>query len=353
MTRRRRVTILLAALGGFVAFLWLQRGPLPLRHELTRFLWQEGIPGVALAIHSADGAEETLEIGRLSDGETPVRRDTLFSIASLSKPLTAAAVRRLIAFGRVRLDDRLSDVLSGVRFDSDSRLGMVTIGQLLQHTGGMSGNGIDDPLFRAGRVVGCDAAIQGEVQRAGWPAGERSVYSNVGYCLLGTALAHAAQEPYAAAVADLLHFDPNDSRLVYGFPRTREDNGASAHASLPTDSYTLLGAAGGWFSDARTLARVLAEDVADATRFDQIALPAPAVAGRGWHYGLGWRVPHEYPGMLSHFGFLPGTFAIAVAVRGRGVSVALFSGSPEDPESAARKLVPVLSNALRVERSWH
>lgn len=346
-----RLPLLLVLLGSLVVLLWLDRGPLPLRHDVARFLWREGIPGAAVAIRLTDGTEETLEIGRLSDGRSLVRPDTLFPIASLSKPLTAAAIRRLISSGRLRLDDRLSDFLPEIRLDNESPYGAVTIRQLLQHTAGSTGDGPEDPLFSNGSVAGCDSAIQEEIQREEMVVGERSVYSNVGYCMLGAVVAVLAREPYGAAVLDLLQLDQSDSALIFGFPSARAAMADGVHASLPAESYALLGAAGGWFSDARTLARVLADDTATEIQFDRIVLPAPVVQGRTYRYGLGWRVPSDRGNVLTHYGFLPGTFAVAVAMRGRGVAVALFSGSPGDRESAAGKLVSMLSNSLQSRSS--
>ena len=47
-------------------------------------------------------------------GRTPVQPDTLFRIASVSKPITAAAILKLADDGRLGLDDRVLSLLPTV-----------------------------------------------------------------------------------------------------------------------------------------------------------------------------------------------------------------------------------------------
>jgi CubicO group peptidase (beta-lactamase class C family) len=68
------------------------------------------IPGlVALVACGEDVRVEAL--GSLSVGGTPVRRDSLFRIASTSKPVTAAAVMALVDEGQLDLDAPIDDIL--------------------------------------------------------------------------------------------------------------------------------------------------------------------------------------------------------------------------------------------------
>jgi CubicO group peptidase (beta-lactamase class C family) len=62
------------------------------------------VPG-AVALVSRDGATEVAVAGRRSPGGEPMTRDTLFRIASLTKPVTAAATMVLVERGRLGLDD--------------------------------------------------------------------------------------------------------------------------------------------------------------------------------------------------------------------------------------------------------
>ena len=146
---------------------------------------------------------------------TPARRDTLYDLASLTKPLAGALLAvRLEAEGRLRLDDRLSRHLPGWR-PADERA-EVTLFDLLTHRSGLPGW---KPLYmnaadRDGRVDYLSTVAPACRPRA------EVVYSCPGYILLGFALERAAGEPLGRlfarhvarplGLADLL-FNPDSS----------------------------------------------------------------------------------------------------------------------------------------------
>jgi CubicO group peptidase (beta-lactamase class C family) len=72
---------------------------------------EAGVPGLAWAIahgHSVDvGWAGTADLARTR----PVARDTIFRIASMSKPVTAVAALALVEAGTLRLDDPVDDLL--------------------------------------------------------------------------------------------------------------------------------------------------------------------------------------------------------------------------------------------------
>ena len=61
--------------------------------------------------------------------------DSLFRIASVTKPFTATAIMQLVEQGKLKLDDRAFAVL-GMNRDAtgDPRLKEITINELLHHT---------------------------------------------------------------------------------------------------------------------------------------------------------------------------------------------------------------------------
>lgn len=68
------------------------------------------VPGLAALVASGDQVH-TLARGALTIGGAPVRRDSLFRIASTTKPIAAAATLRLIEEGRFAIDDPVDDLL--------------------------------------------------------------------------------------------------------------------------------------------------------------------------------------------------------------------------------------------------
>src|ERR1700748_1607975 len=78
---------------------------------LSRYVDRKEMPGlVALVSHHDDVHVETL--GTLAfDNPAPMKRDTIFRIASLSKLVTAVAAMILIEECKIRLDDSIESWL--------------------------------------------------------------------------------------------------------------------------------------------------------------------------------------------------------------------------------------------------
>src|SRR5436189_39854 len=84
------------------------------------------------------------------------RPKSRFRIASISKPITAVAILQLIERGKLKLDDRVFDVLDLERFkiaaSFDARWRDVTIQQLMHHTAGFDRAKSFDPMFISERI---------------------------------------------------------------------------------------------------------------------------------------------------------------------------------------------------------
>lgn len=70
-----------------------------------------GVPGLAWATAHGDAVEVGWAGTADLAGTLPVRRDTIFRIASMSKPVTAVAALVLVEAGRLGLDDPVDDLL--------------------------------------------------------------------------------------------------------------------------------------------------------------------------------------------------------------------------------------------------
>ncbi len=160
-----------------------------------------GVPGGALAVVKDGRLVYTRSYGWADrEKKMPVTPTSLFRIASVSKPITAVAVMKLIEEGRLDLDARAFDI---VRFPPvftkrkkpDPRLKRVTVRQLLQHTGGWDRDRSFDPMFRPieiAEAVGVPPPAPPEAiirymmgQPLDFDPGTRYAYSNFDYCVLG------------------------------------------------------------------------------------------------------------------------------------------------------------------------
>ena len=127
--------------------------------------------------------------------------DTVFDLASLTKVVaTTTAIMQLVEEGKVRLTDAVAAWVPG--FERFGKRG-ITVRHLLTHVSGLRPDvDLGDPW------KGYDAAIDlavNEVPTA--PPGERFVYSDINFFLLGHIVARAAGEPLDRYVTGHL-FEP-------------------------------------------------------------------------------------------------------------------------------------------------
>jgi CubicO group peptidase (beta-lactamase class C family) len=124
------------------------------------------VPAVAAAVVDRDGIRE-LRVAGAADERS------LFALASLTKPLVALAVLVAAEEGAIELDAPVAEHLAAYRRPATEA---ITARHLLAHASGLpeSAKGVD--------------ALQVEPS---WPPGERRVYSNEGFHVLGALIAAA------------------------------------------------------------------------------------------------------------------------------------------------------------------
>jgi CubicO group peptidase (beta-lactamase class C family) len=116
----------------------------------------------------------------------PMTEDTIFDIASLTKPLaTAPAVLQLFEQGRLQVDDPVQKYLPDFNPDYDPLRAEVTLRMLLTHTSGLPGDvDIRDPwgLEQIDRTEGFRRALTTPLES---PPGAGVNYSDINFILLG------------------------------------------------------------------------------------------------------------------------------------------------------------------------
>ncbi|MBD3161341.1 MAG: serine hydrolase [Candidatus Eisenbacteria bacterium] len=128
------------------------------------------------------GQEETLlaEGYGLADrqADRPVTPETVFTIGSITKQFTAAAILKLEMQGKLSTDDPIARWFEDVPTDKET----ITLHHLLTHTAGFPGALGDDYDLEATREAFLAEAMACDLIH---PPGVRYEYSNVGYSLLG------------------------------------------------------------------------------------------------------------------------------------------------------------------------
>jgi len=256
------------------------------------------LPGCAIAVGRHDRLYALKAYGKraLVPTEQAMTEDTVFDLASLSKPVaTATLLAQLVERGSLALDDRIGRHLPEL---NRPRTRAITVRQLLLHTAGLPHvnplTDYGDPRTAIARTLAVDPV--------GVP-GQRFLYSDVGFIWLGELVRRVSGQPLDALAQSAL-FAPlamNDTRFAPPAswrPRIAPTEITKLRAPTPQlihgivhdpRAYRLGGIAGnaGVFSTAADLARyarmLLSGGELDGTRVlaaqSVAALTKPQLAG--------------------------------------------------------------------------
>lgn len=282
------------------------------------------------------------------DAAQQVRPDSVFQAASLSKPVFAYAVLKLVHQGHLALDAPVLHYLpQGYRHDfdplhpgqagksdevSDPRLAAVTVRMLLQHTAGLP-NWASGPLRFEGTP------------------GEHWNYSGEGYVLLQRAVEEVMRRPLDEVMEEQVFVPLGMGRSSYRWtpqigvhlmPGTKASG--APHTAVPLRHPV---AAFSLYTTVDDYARFVVALLRDPGMLAMIADSSVEVDSRlnlGW--GLGWGLERSAEGVhLWQWGNNPGYRAFVLVVPGSGDGLILLTSS-----DAGLKLVePLLQAALPAE----
>ena len=278
----------------------------------------EGGPGVALAVVQQGEVvyKNCLGLANL-EWNIPIQSDTVFRLASITKQFTAVAMMMLQAQGKIHVDDPLTKFLP----DYPTQGRDIRIHHLLTHTSGiksytsMEGWFPDKIILDMSPQAVCDEFAQ---QPFDFEPGERYLYNNSGYHLLGMIIEQITEMEYAQFIEDQI-FKPlgmNSSTYLNNEPVI--PNRASGYHPLPDGyrnapymSMTQPYAAGGlgsslddlllWEQSLRDCALVSQEVL------EQMWTPVVLNDGTTETYGYGWEIStyHDHR-IIHHGGGIPG-----------------------------------------------
>lgn len=362
---------------------------------VAQLMHDHDIPGAAVAVTRHGRLVYARGFGMADrENDVPVQPDSLFRIASLSKPITAVAVLKLVQEGRLALDARVfRDLLAGIEPHAvvDDRMNEITVRDLLRHSGGFDRKLSGDPMFKQKEISGTlnrptplacvDVISYMKGQSLDFSPGERYGYSNFGYCALGRVIEKVSGMSYEDYVRREILMPAGAKRMrvadpfvkgrlenevkYYDYPwaDTSEslDPNVWTHAPRPyTGMLSLMDAHGGWASSAVDLLRFVAavdgrnndDIVSDETIELMIARP-PYREGRRVWYGLGWRVRDLGRGRSNwwHGGSLPGTRSLVVRAA-NGSSWAVVMNSRPKNRKLGRALDRGMWKAFREVTQW-
>ena len=169
-----------------------------IRELIRSGLVDQSVPSLAVAV--AQDAEILWEEGfGWADREkrVPANGHTMYSLASISKPITATGLMTLVQAGKVGLDSPVNDYLGNAQLHA--RLGnarAATVRRVADHSSGLPGHAqffyddepyrppsMDETILRYGNLI--------------TPPGERYEYSNLGYGVLDHVIERVSGMTYA------------------------------------------------------------------------------------------------------------------------------------------------------------
>ncbi len=325
---------------------------------------QAGVPGYAVAIVTPKGILFRHNFGyRDCARKKPVDEETMYYIASATKPLLAAAVLKLAGEHRLDLNAPVKKYLPRFTLADPAEAETLTVGDLLSHGKGLNefvitfgeaftGEMDDDKFYRLLTTVHAKGQFS---------------YSNLHYTLLGRVIESVTGESWPSYIQSAV-FDPLGMRhTTTSATRWLTDadhacpleywNGRLQESSVVKSDHTMH-AAGGVASTASDLARflqmemsggvfngnrILTGELVQQSQKAQVATDANYFTYHRSAYGYGWYIG-EYRGqtLLHHFGGFDGAHAHLSWLPNEQIGVVVL----ENFDGRATNFAEVLANSV-------
>ena len=339
---------------------------------------KSGIPGMAVAV-VRDGRTvyaKGFGIRKVGAPET-VDADTVFQIASLSKPVTATVVAREVAAGRVAWDTPVAKHLPWFRLKEPWVTSHVTIGDLLSHRSGLpdhAGDLLEDIGFDRRQVLERLRLLPLEPFRISY------AYTNFGFTAGAEAAAVASGKDWATLSEDSLfkplgmtstsmRFADFEKRSNRALGHVKTANGFQARYQRKPDAQAPAGGVSSSVTDlARWLAMLTQGGMVEGRPFIDTKALLPAMSpqalssrpatftARPGFYGYGFNVGVTPAGRMSfsHSGaFALGAGTNFVILPSARVAIVVLTNAA--PTGLAETLTAEFMDLVqfgRIERDW-
>jgi uncharacterized protein (TIGR03437 family) len=328
---------------------------------MSGLLAKYAVPGGSMAVSYRGRLVYARGFG-VTDRDTNelVQPDAVFRVASVSKPLTAIGIMRLVEQGKLRLEDRvfaqhLRSLTAPPNLVKQAVYDDITVRQLLQHTAGLpSTDNTVDPFFApryqqvaqafgATGIPTLEQMLRWQLTRPlGSAPGTQYTYSNMSMAAAGRVVEAASGKRYEAFLREDVLAPLGITKTRAGRTRLADRTPGEVRYHMPLGSTTeasqfgegqvfrpysgafsleLLEGAATWITTSVDLVRIASRLNPDApgallTRESFAELirrpPAPLSQTTNSFYGLGFNVELEAQGQarLIHNGTLPGTRSV-------------------------------------------
>jgi CubicO group peptidase (beta-lactamase class C family) len=328
-----------------------------IRATIRKELTDQKLPSIAVAV-AKDGKIVWEEGFGWANRERKIAADahTPYSLASISKPITATALMLLVERGLIDLDKPVNTYLAEAKLVGRAGDAMgATVRRVANHTSGLPLHYqffYEDEPYRP-------PSRDETIRRYGsllTPPGERYNYSNLGYGVLDYVISRIARKPYAAFLRDQVLLPLGMTHSAVGVPSALTAAQAVRYGtdSQPIPFYDFDHPGGSAvYASAHDLVRFgmfhLKNELRDqkkvlhSSTIDEMQRPTTEVSANAG-YGIGWRIDQTDVGpVVSHSGGMGGVATILLLLPKQNISVAALANARTSlPDQIATEIVRAL-----------
>ncbi|EMS32221.1 hypothetical protein C943_01483 [Mariniradius saccharolyticus AK6] len=229
-------------------------------------------PGVQVAIMKNERLVYQNSFGFAEvESSARVTNKSLFRIASISKPITAIGILKLVKDSKLELDSKVfgEGAILGTKFGAkpySEAVKSITVRHLLEHKAGGWPNDANDPMFLAihypqHQLIGYVL----DTRPLSNPPGSTIIYSNFGYCILGRIIEEVSGENYETYIKKnvLEPYGITSMHIGRNFDHDKHENEVkyyNRHSDYSPYQIDVkrMDSGGGWIGSATDLLRFMA-----------------------------------------------------------------------------------------------
>jgi CubicO group peptidase (beta-lactamase class C family) len=324
--------------------------------KLERIRVESDVPGMAVAMASHGKIVYQKGFGWANrEDRIPAAEDTMFSLASVSKPFTATGLMTLAQAGKLGLDRPVNDYLGDVKLQA--RVGdgaQATVRQVANHSAGLPWHYEYHFINPPYRVPSLEETISHYGNLVTVP-GERYQYSNLGYGVLGHVIGRVSGMNFSSYMRQEVFLKLGLERTSVGigaglekFAAVRYDIDGSPLAYYAPDSP----GAGGIYSSAHDVVRFAMFHLKDHLKDQQSILSDASLDEMHRStvkaeneppsgYGMGW-VMIEHPEgyhVVTHSGGMLGVATDLILIPAEDLAVVVLTNGNGKGVAAAEDLI--------------
>jgi CubicO group peptidase (beta-lactamase class C family) len=338
-------------------------GRAPARMALRDRMDHSGTPGVSIAV-IRDGVLDWAQGFGVAEAGVPgaITPETRFQAASISKPVAAMTVLRLVEDGRLDLDEDVNEKLTAwhVPEDEHTVVEKVTLRRILTHTAGLGVHGFPgyapgEPLPTVPQILDGERAANTDAVRVSEVPGTRWSYSGGGYTIAQQLVEDVTGHVFEDVARELVLAPIGMTHTMFHQPLLDELRSIAASGHHLDGSpiagryhtYPELAAAGMWTTPSDLAKLVIEVSESHAGRSNRVlsqAMTREMLTPESGSNALGYGVHGDAFGHGgSNEGFLSDLF---MAIDGRGGAAIMTNGY------GGEHLIPEIRRAIATAYDW-